>query len=179
MTVKEISEISDLSGGARALVRDDSTPSSYLDSLEKQELFQDAIRFLAHKLPTGAGVKWAAACARELRAPDSKEQKDEPLDAVDQWIKTPGDPTRWAAKEAADKAETTGPSNLAALAVFLSGGSVSPPGGPEIPPPEYAAQKLIAGSVVVAVVSHEPQNAAERYKHALKMGKEMDAPGNV
>jgi hypothetical protein len=176
MTVKEISEISGLSDGARALVQEDSTPDAYLDSLEKQALFQDAIRFLAHKLPTDAGVKWAAKCVRELRPPESKEQKDEPLDAADQWTKTPGDPTRWAAKDAADKAKTTGPSNLVAMAVFLSGGSVSPPGGPEIPPPPYAAQKLIAGSVQVAVVSNEPQKAKERYQQALKMGKELDAP---
>jgi len=176
MTAKEISEIAGLSDGARALVQEDSTPSSYLDSLEKQELFQDAIRFLAHKLPTDAGVKWAGKCVRELRAPDTKDQKDEPLEAADQWTKAPGDPTRWAAKEAADKAKTTGPSNLVAMAVFLSGGSVSPPGGPEIPPPEYSAQKMIAGSVLVAVVSYEPQKAKERYQQALKMGKELDAP---
>jgi hypothetical protein len=177
MTVKEISEISNLSEGARALVQEDSTPPAYLDSLEKQELYQDAIRFLAHKLPTDAGVKWASACVRELRAPDPKEQKDEPLDASDQWIKAPGDPTRWAAKEASDEAKTAGPSKLVAMAVFLSGGSVSPPGGPETPPPPYSAQKMIAGSVLVAVVCHEPQKAAERYKRALQMGKALDVPG--
>src|ERR1035441_2268996 len=106
MTVKEISEISNLSEGARALVREDATPPAYLDSLEKQELFQDAIRFLAHKLPTDAGVKWASSCVKELQAPDRKDQKDEPQEAADQWIKAPGDPTRWAAKDAADKAKT-------------------------------------------------------------------------
>jgi hypothetical protein len=176
MTVKEIGEVSNLSEGARALILEDSTPSAYLGSLEKQELYQDAIRFLAHKLPAEAGVKWAAACLRDLRAPESKDRTDEPLDAAEQWIKAPGDTTRWAAKDAADKTKTTGPSHLVAMAVFMSGGSVSPPGGPETPPPPYAAQKMIAGSVVVAVVSHEPQKATERYKRALAMGKEMDGP---
>jgi hypothetical protein len=177
MTVKEIAEISKLSEGAQALVQEDSTSSAYLDSLEKGGLFQDALRFLAHKLPIDAGVKWAAACARELRAPEGKDQKDEPLEASEQWIKAPVDPTRWAAKEAADKAKTPGPSNLVAMAVYLSGGSMSPPGSPETPPPQYAAQKMIAGSVLVAVVSHEPQKATERYKRALAMGKALDVPG--
>jgi hypothetical protein len=36
---------------------------------------------------------------------------------------------------------------------------------------------MIAGSVLVAVVSHEPQKAAERYKRALDMGKALDVPG--
>jgi hypothetical protein len=179
MTVKEISEVSNLSAAALALVQEDSTPSGYLDSLEKQQLFQDAIRFLAHKLATDAGVKWACACVRELRAPDRKEQKDEPLEASEQWTKTPGDPTRRAAKDAADKAKTTGPSYLAAMAVFLSGGSIAPPEAPETNPPPYSAQKMIAGSVVIAVVSYMPEKAAERYKRALAMGRALDQPGKA
>jgi hypothetical protein len=170
MTVKEISETADLSDAARALVREDSTESNYLDSLEKQELFQDAIRFMAFKLPTDAGIKWATACLKELRSPESKE-KDEPWDASDQWVKAPGDPTRRAAKKAADNVKKAGPSKLLAMAVFLSGGSVASEGAPETPPPQFAAQKLIAGSVQVAVVSYEPKKAKERYQRALTIGK--------
>ena len=178
MTVKEITEISELSPGALALLREDSTSASYLDSVEKQELFEDAVRFLAHKLPADTGIKWAASCVRELKSPEGKQQKDEPLDASDQWVKAPGDPARWAAKEAADKAKTAGPSKLVAMAVFLAGRSVSPPGAPEAAPPPYVAQKMVAGSIVVAVVSYDAQNAKDRYKKALAMGKAFDQPGS-
>jgi hypothetical protein len=176
MTVKEISDIATLSPAALALVREDSIPATYLETLEKQELYQDAIRFLAHKMSPDAGVKWAAACVREMQSQERKQEKDEPLDAADRWIKAPADATRWEAKEAVDKAKTTGPSNLLGMAVFLSGGSVSPPGGPETAPPPYSAQKMIAGSILVAVVSHAPEKANERYKQALAMGKAMDQP---
>ena len=174
MTVKELSETAGVSGTAKALVKDESTPSTYLDSLEKAELYQDAILFLTYKLPTDAGIKWASACIKELRSPESKDKKDEPLDASDQWVKAPGDQTRWAAKNAADNVKEAGPSKLVAMAVYMSGGSLSPAGGPETPPPQYAAQKIISGSIVVTVVSHEPQKANERYKQALKLGKALD-----
>src|ERR1035441_10667729 len=94
MTVKEISETASLSGPACALVKEDSTPGGYLDSLEKQELYQDAVTFLAYKLPTDAGIKGASACIKELRSPERKEQPDEPLDAADKWVKAPDDTTR-------------------------------------------------------------------------------------
>lgn len=174
MTVKELSETAGVSGAAQALVTDESTPSTYLESLEKAELYQDAIRFLAFKLPTDAGIKWASGCIKEMRSPESKSQKDEPLDASEMWVKAPGDQTRWAAKNAADKAKDPGPSNMVAMAVFMSGGSMTPPGTPEAPPPQYVAQKFIAGSVLVVVVSHEPQKAKERYQQALKLGKTLD-----
>jgi hypothetical protein len=173
MTAKELSETADLSGPARALAKDESTPSGYLEELEKQELYTDAVRFLAYKLPTDAGIKWASACMKELRSPESQKEKDEALEAANAWIKTPGDQTRFAAKEAAGKA-TKGDSKLLAMAVFMSGGSLAPPGAPETPPPKYSSQKMIAGSVQVTVVSHEPVKANERYKKALKMGKALD-----
>ena len=176
MTVKELSETAGVSDAAKALVTEQSTPASYLDSLEKAELYQDAIRFLAYKLPTGAGVKWASVCIRELSSPESKKEKDAPLDAADAWVKTPSDPTRRATKDAADNVKKSGPSKLVAMAVFMSGGSMTPPGSPETPPPPYVAQKMIAGSILVVVVSHEPQKANERYKQALKMGKLLDGP---
>jgi hypothetical protein len=174
MTAREIVDISGVSEAARVLAQDDSTPSSYLDSLEKQELYQDAVRFLAHKLPPDAGVKWGVRCLRELAAPERKDQKDAPLEASEAWIKSRDDAARFAAKEAADNTPNTGASNLVAMAVYMSGGSLTPAGAPEVFPPPYSAQKMIAGSVIVAVVSHEPQHANDRYKRALAMGKELD-----
>jgi hypothetical protein len=171
MTVKETCEAAQLSEGARALAKDDSTPPSYLESLEKQELYQDAIKFQAYNLPVDAAIKWASACIRELRSPESKKEKDEPLDAADQWVKAPSDTTRFAAKKAADKAEKSDASKLVAFAVFMSGGSLAPPGAPETPPPKFTAQKMVAGSIQIAVVSYEPAKAKERYKKALALGK--------
>lgn len=179
MTVKETGEKANLSGGALALVQEDSTPSAYLDSLEKQQLYQDAIKFLAQKLAIDVGVKWACAAIRELQSPESKQQKNEPLEACEQWVKAPGDTTRWGAKKASDKSKTGGASKLVAMAVFLSGGSIAGPGAPETPPPEYAAQKLIAGSVRIAVISYTPEKADERYKRALAMGRALDQPGKA
>jgi hypothetical protein len=177
MTVKELSETASLSGAASALVKEDSTPSAYLATLEQQELYQDAVRFLTYKLPTDAGIKWAIACIKELSSPESRQQKDDPLDASDQWVKMPGDPTRWAAKKASDKTEKNGPSNLVAMAVFFSGGSLAPPGAPQTPPPPYSAQKFIAGSILATVVSYQPKDANERYQKALKLGKALDTSG--
>jgi hypothetical protein len=177
MTVKEISETANLSAGAQALVQEDSTPAAYLDSLEKQQLYQDALKFLAHKMPVDTAVKWACACVRELSSPERKAQKNEPLEASEQWTKAPGDQTRWAAKKAADNSDMRGPAKLIANAVFLSGGSIAGPGAPETNPPPHAAQKLIAGSVQIAVVSYTPEKANERYQKALAMGKAMDGAG--
>jgi hypothetical protein len=171
MTTKEISEAANLSAGAHALLREDSTPEVFLAELEKQELYEDAVSFWAHKLTPADGVKWALACMRELESPEQKARKNESLAAADRWVLAPGDDARWAAKNAADKSVDTPPADILAHGIFLSGGSVTPPQSPEIQPPPFAAQKLIAGSVRVTVLTHEPQNAAARYKRALALGR--------
>jgi hypothetical protein len=82
-------------------------------------LYQDAVRFLAFKLPPDAGVKWAIGCIKELRAPESQKEKDEPLDASDAVDQGAGRPDHdLPPKEAGDKATKAGESKLVAMAVF-------------------------------------------------------------
>jgi hypothetical protein len=171
MTTKEISDAANLSAGALALLREDSTPETFVAVLEKQELYEDAVNFWAHKLGTNDGVKWALACIHELESPEQKARKDASREAADRWVLAPNDASRWAAKEAADKSADTTPADVLAMGIFLSGGSVTPPQGPVVEPPPYSAQKLISASVRVTVLTHEPQHAAERYRRALALGR--------
>jgi hypothetical protein len=171
MTTKEICDAANLSAGAVAQLREDSTPETFLAALETQQLHEDAVNFWAHKLSPHAGVKWALACMRELESPEQKTKKNPSLEAADRWVLAPGDATRWAAKDAADKSTEASPADVLAMGIFLSGGSVAPPQSPEIQPPPYSGQKLISCSIRVTVLTHEPQNAAERYKRALALGR--------
>jgi hypothetical protein len=171
MTVKEISEIAELTGGARALVKDDSTSATYLDSLEKEKLYQDAVVFLAYDKPVDAAVKWACECIRELQDPEEKKEKNETLEVCEQWAKAPNDEARWAAKRTSDKSNAQGPTKLLAMGVFMSGGSIVGPSAPVVQPPKYAAQKLIASTVRISVIAYLPQNADERFQRAVAMGR--------
>jgi hypothetical protein len=175
MTVKEISEAAELTGAAQALVREDSTPSTYLDSLEKAEqpLYEDAIRFLAFQLEVVNGVKWACACVRELQSPEAAQRKNETLDASEQWTRTPTDEARWAAKNVSRKSQARGSSKLIAMAVFFSGGSIAGAGAPETPPPKNLAQKMVAGAVQGAINSYMVEKAEERRKRALEIGRKI------
>jgi hypothetical protein len=174
MTAREIGEAANLTVGAHGLLHDDSTPSTFLDALERQGLFEDAVNFLAHKLPPEHGVKWALACLRELQSPEQQQRKSASREAAERWVTAPGDPARWAAKDAADISKDTTAADMLALGIFLSGGSIASPDAPAVHPPPYSGQKLIAGSVRVTVLTHEPQYAAQRYQRALVLGRELD-----
>ncbi len=169
MTTKEIGKDAGLSAAAQSLANDEQTPAEYVEALEKQELYRDAVEFHAHSVDPQAAVEWAHKCVRELDPPDQKPESAESFSAVEKWLLAPADPLRWGAKDAAEKAQMSSPADLVAMGVFLSGGSLTPAGSPEVPPPKYSSQKLAAGAVLVAVVAHTPEKAKERYRKALEL----------
>ena len=173
MTTKETADNANLTLAAHSLLRDDSTDNGFLASLEQQSLYEDAIRFLAAKMPVADGVKWALECSQQLVPADKRESMRETLDASDQWVKAPSDGTRWGAKDTADRTSAEAPANLIALAVYFSGGSIASPGSPEVQPPPFLAQKMIAAGIQSAVMAEDMQHLKDRQQRALSMGKKL------
>ncbi len=173
MTTAEICGIANVSDDAKALLQDDLSPSKYINLLSEKGLYKDAIQFLAHGLPVAVALQWASACVNEFQPPEPTAKAKASLAAADTWIKSPNDAARWEAKQAADDGEMSSPADCLAMAVFLSDGSITPPEAPPTPAPPHAGQKLVAGSILIAVVSHAPEKATEKYRRALDIGRDM------
>ena len=175
MTTAEIAKIAVLSHPAGTLAQENPPPSQFLDAAIEKELYQDAVQFLAHKMAPRTAIQWAHDCVKALRPPDQKPPDDASLDAVQKWLQFPTDAGRWEAKAAAEKDGLSSPADCVAMAVFLNDGSVATAGAPETAPPAHSANRMAAGSIMMAVVSHIPEHAAERYRQALTMGRALDA----
>lgn len=161
--------MANLSLNARELAREGSTSSQYFNLLQERGLYQDAISFRAHEFAPRKAVEWAAVCVKELQAPAKKPEAEDSLKSVERWLEVPGDDSRWEAKNTADRAGLSSAADCLAMAVFFSGGSMSPPGAPDTPPPAYASNKMAAGSITIAVLSQMPEKATERFKRALQL----------
>jgi hypothetical protein len=171
MTTSELAKIAKLGEEAQALLRDDLGFSKYLALLSEKALYKDAVKFYAHGMPVKVAIKWGQACARDLRAPDQEAKTKPSLDVTEAWLQKPDDKLRWEAKAVADKSGMETAADCVAMAVFFSGGSIAPDKAPAVAPPAYAANKLIAGAIQMAVLSHQPEKAAERYQKALELGR--------
>jgi hypothetical protein len=89
MTTAEIATNAKISEKARGLVKDDLSPPRFLDLLESEKLFGDAVAFLAHALPVPLAVKWGCNVCRELMPPDAIEKATPSLEAAEAWMGTP------------------------------------------------------------------------------------------
>lgn len=148
-------------------------PREFLATLDEAEQHVDALKFLAHLLPPREAVWWAWMCARRQAGDDVGPEVQQALDDTERWISQPTDQHRRAAMAAGEAAGFDTPAGCAALAAFLSGGSLAPPEVTEVPPPLFGAARAVFGSLVLSAVAVEPEKAPERYKTFYAHGTEL------
>jgi hypothetical protein len=169
-TVTEVIEASELSDEALALLKDDLAPRQYVELLLEHEHFPDAVRFLAHALPKREAVWWAWVSVRRAAGDEPANEIREVLEATEAWIKDPTDQNRRLAMEKAETADFSTAAGCAGLAAFLSGDSLAPPDMEPVAPGEYMAANAITGSIVLAAVLEEPENATEKFRGFVEQG---------
>ena len=136
-------------------------PQRYFTSLRKAARLEDAVFFLGVALPRHETVGWAARAVRDLG--DGRERPRPDADALKAallWVQDPTEPRRRAAFDAAQLASTNGAERLAALAAFLSGGSMAPDNVQPVLAPKDAPGRLAAGAILVAAAARPDRTAA-------------------
>ena len=121
-----------------------------------QALLPDALRVIAAVLPVRESIWWAwvsvrFAMQREGGTPPTPEAHAA-VSAIEQWIVRPDDDNRRTAWQAGQAAGVETPVGMVAAAVFLSGGSVAPPGVTPVPPPPGGTLPLITGAILLCAV---------------------------
>ncbi|HEX5438701.1 MAG TPA: hypothetical protein VFW98_16235 [Gemmatimonadaceae bacterium] len=172
-TAAELSEMAELGDEAKALLAPEVMPRAFIALLQEHELYPDAVRVLAHALPRREAIWWAWVCARRTAGDAPPLAVQGALDATERWITQPTDEYRRAAMEAAEQAGFASPAGCAALAVFLSGGSLAPANVDPVPPGEHVAAKAITGAIVAAAVSSEPEQAPQKFKAFIAQGLDV------
>jgi len=126
-------------------------PQTYFEDLRKARRVEDATFFLGMALPRHETVAWAARSVRDLTEDRDRPRADaDALKAALLWVQDPSEPRRRAAFEAAKVANHTCAERLAAMAVFLSGGSLAPDNVQPVPAPGDVAGRIGAGAILVA-----------------------------
>jgi hypothetical protein len=178
MTLKAVHELADLSDEAAAHVGPDRTPKDGVEAMLEEGLHADVVGLLAHVLPVREAVWWAWSCARDVTA-EPEPATAAALEATSRWIVEQTDEHRRAAGAAAEALDYASPAAMAALAAFMSGGTLGPDDAPPAPPPETGAAQAIAGSICMAAASGDPESIDERFSQFIARGLERADKGQI
>jgi hypothetical protein len=171
-TAAELCRRAALGAQATGLLRSAHTPRQFLDELIAKECFADGVRFWAQAMPKPEAVWWLCLCARQSGAADGSPAAAA-VAAAEKWVASGSDEDRRSAKLASTAAGVGTPAGCAALAAFLSGGSLAPPNLPAVPPDEFLTARTVAGGLILAAVMREPEKAPQTFRKFLALGVEI------
>ena len=162
-----------LGAEAQKLLSDGLLPRPFLDQLIERGHHADATRFMAHALPRREAVWWACQCVRQADGPTPPARATAVLEAAEAWVADPTDEARRSAYRAAEAGEFDNAPGLIGLAVFFSGGSLTPPGQTVVPPAEHLLGDMVANAVTVAVMKIGPEKAPQTYRRFFALGLDV------
>lgn len=177
-TAAEVCGRFDIGEEAKALLRPELSPGQYLEILKEKDRFPAAIQFLAYALPKLEAVWWACGCVRESAGSSSTPASTAALQAAEKWVTNPTDENRRAAMPAAQAAGLATAAGAAALAAYVSGGSLAPANIPPVPPAETLTAQTVTGAVLVAAVERETEKAFDKFRRFLALGIEVASGTN-
>jgi hypothetical protein len=178
-TAAAVHAAAELSEEAAAFLKAGRPPRDYVETLIRNELYDDAVGFVAHVLAPRESVWWAWSCARDAAGQKPPAGVAAVLEAVRRWIVEPSDANRRAAGEAAEAIEYEFPAGMAGLAAFMCGDTLGPADAPPAPPPPGAAAQAIAGCICMAAAAGDPADIGARFKLFIARGMERADKGMV
>lgn len=160
----------ELSEEALLLLKPDHAPGQFLQMLRDQELYPDAIRFLAIWLPKPIAVAWACQCVRHVFGEAMSPGEQAALAAAETWAAEPQESHRRAAAEAASAIRNRGPQAFVALAAFWSEGSLASASLPEVPPAPGLTAQGVTAALLMAAPYGLPTSIKKRFQLFLELG---------
>jgi hypothetical protein len=125
-------------------------------------------------------VTWAARVVRDLKPPQNAAGVEaDALKAALLWVQDPSDSRRRAAFDAANRINRPTAERLAALAVFFSGGSITPPDAPQVQAPKEMAGRFAAGAVLLASAESDRLAALTKALDAGAVMAQLGAEGTA
>jgi hypothetical protein len=172
VSARKVCESVELSELAGDLLDDAIDVPTYIDKLTGAELLVDALRVLATWLSKRKAVWWGADCVESTCA-DRLQAQAALLTMTRSWVRDPTEVNRRATLDAAETADTRLPACWLARAAAWSGGSLSPPGLPVVPPDERLTAQALTGALLLAAVFIDPAQCAGNYRKFIEQGKQL------
>ncbi|KXF83501.1 DUF6931 family protein [Enterovibrio coralii] len=162
--------------GILPLIEPGMTPAQLIQRAMQEGLYADAVIFLAHGLPVREAVWWGCVCAG--MRDDWDEKQLGAIHAAKAWVHTPDETSRRYAEQMANEATLQNGAGWIAQAVFWSGGSITGPSDPVVPPPEYLYAHAVGGSINLTAILPDGAQAEARYHQFIEMGINIANGGN-
>ena len=174
----DIAQGIELDEQANTLLEDKPSTTDYLTQLIAQQLYPDAVRFLAHALPKREATWWACLCARNTLTDTPPANEIKAIELAEAWVYKPTEDNRKLTLSAAEATAYKTAASWAAIAAFWSGDDISPVPQAIVPPDDKLYAKAVIGSVMLAATQGEASKVNDNYLLFLRQGMNVASGGD-
>ncbi len=158
---------------AAALAASGMSSMEFFSLLVRKELFVDALAYMARLLPKREAIWWGCLCIEHIGKGKLQKPEEAALGSAVHWVLDPSEENRQLARECGNTAKKSTAAGLLAMAAFWSGGSISLPDQPEVPPEPDQTAKAVTGAVKIAAASVPPNKASVCQRQFLALALEV------
>lgn len=178
-TAADIAARVTLSPPAKTLLREGEATPAFLSRLVEHGLLRDGVNVLAHGLPKREATWLACLAARATLPAEASPEERQALEAAERWVFKPSEESRQAAMAEANAVDREqSPAQLAASAAAWSGGSLAPPGSPEVPPGDHLTSVAVYTALLIAAYRTEPERAEAKLRRFIEQGVDIANGGS-
>ena len=150
---------------------------TYLDSLRRDGLLNDAVDVLTYLLPKQYAIAWGCECCQAAQTDGNADPIEmSALAAAQRWLKDPSEDHRRAALQLADRLGFNTAGAWLAAAAGWSGGTMMPSAEYEVPPPPGLSGNAVAAAIKLMAASH-PARYEEQLAQFIDRALATFAPG--
>jgi len=175
--VPDIIDVHELEKGSVSLLQEDMNPESYVRALVGAEHWLDALKVVAHCLPSRELVWWACVCARYASATGDKADQAA-LTAAERWVYKPEDEHRREAFRLVQESKDPAAGCMAAMAAAFSEGTTPLADGEEIEREGNDLPDLALAALLISVNAGEDADFNGRCQVFLESADDIAAGGD-
>lgn len=154
--------------GESVLENKDPSSLDFLKSLVQIKAYKDIVNFVVFSLSLNQSLGWSYDCLRTLSSPEEETIGLDTL--IPSWLQKPTNVTRESIRQKSETINYANPWGLLGMAVYWSGGNISPEGKPEVLISEQVIRSLIANSIIFAALRGDATFIEQRFLDFVKKG---------
>ena len=163
---------------AKECINDELPIDQVIVSLQKSELYNDLVQFLAHALPVRESIWWALCCLYSRNDVWNETQKMA-LDTTKHWALSPSEELRRKSELLANRLKLNCGPSWVSQAVFWNGsGSIVAPDLPTVLPDPYLYAKAVSGAINHAAALPVWDQTSSYYENAVIAAIDIAQGGN-
>jgi hypothetical protein len=163
---------------ARKHLDQDFTIAKTIEVMEKNELNNDLVQFMAHALPVREAIWWASLCLMQ-RKKEWNQAQIQCIEAAREWVQSPSEGLRRKSELLSNRLGLScGPSWLAQAVFWNGSGSIVNPDLPSVMPDPFLYAKAVAGAINHASVLPVWDNSKQYYIQSLKYAMDIAKGGD-